>query len=281
MRRHPLLLIALVSGAALAWAPRLDERSAKAVIDTAYNRASQPVRTLLSVDLSLKDGAFAAGPNAVRVFDGDAACLTNWTQNPTAYAQNGSRPNNITITGQADELFLQAQQARDTFKNLTVPEALARYQTPNAASGAGSTPSSPTQATSSPTNGASAGATAGTAGAATGAQPQQQPQQASNVLPEGHLRVYVGMTGLESERLRDAYNVALRTADGKLVQPYRRAFTNDWKQTEGGRFGGTMVYYFDAAKAGVTANAKLDVLLRTEADTNCAYAVPVDLGTFY
>ncbi|AFZ69210.1 hypothetical protein [Deinococcus peraridilitoris] len=233
MRRPILLLVALVSGGALAWAPKLDNQSAKAVLDTAYNRTTQPVSTVLNIDLSVKEGAFAT-KDAVRVFDGDPGCLTSWAQDPSAYAQHGSRPTSVTLTGQADELFLQAQQARDSFKNLTVQDAL-------------------------------------------------KPREGG--LPEGHLRVYVGMAGLENEKLRDAYNVALRTPDGKIVQPYRRAFTSDWKQAgEGsarGRWSGSMVYYFDAAKAGLNATSKADVLIRTEADNDCAFAVGIDLAKFY
>ena len=225
-----LLAVSLLSGPALAWVPALDESSAKTVIDGAYNRSATPVNTLLSLDLSVKDGQFAAGDGAVKAFDGGDACVSDWKQNPTDYAKFGSRPTNVTLTGQADELFLQAQQARDQFKNLTVKDALAPSDTR---------------------------------------------------LPAGNLRVYVQMQGLGDQKLRDAYNVAIRTADGKIVQPLKRAFTSDWKQGEGGLWGGTMVYYFDAAGAGVKPNGKLDVLLRTEADSNCAYQVQADLSKFY
>lgn len=228
----PLALLAatLLSGPALAWVPALDASSAKTVIDSAYNRAATPVNTFLSVDLVVKNGQFAAGEGAVKVFDGGDACLSNWKQNPTDYAKYGSRPSNVTLTGQADELFLQAQQARDQFKNLTVQDAL---------------------------------------------------KPDANRLPAGNLRVYVQMQGLSDQKLRDAYNVAIRTADGKIVQPTRRAFTNDWKQGDGGLWSGTMVYYFDAAGAGVKPDGQLDVLLRTEADSNCAYQVQADLSKFY
>ncbi|MBB6098724.1 hypothetical protein HNR42_002159 [Deinobacterium chartae] len=224
-----LLLVSLLAGGhAFAWVPKLDQTSAKEVIDSAYNRRD-PLPTLLTLDLTVENGAFKT-PGAVSVFDGDkTACLANWTNAPTDFATYGSRPVAVTLTGQADDLFLQAQEARNAFKNLSVKDALA--------SGEGR-------------------------------------------LPDGHLRVYVRMQGLQAERLRDAYNVAMRAADGKVTAPYRRAFVQDWKQ-EGGRWSGTMVYYFDALKAGIKPNGKLDLLLRTEADTDCAYQITADLTKLY
>jgi|GEM_PF-197401 len=230
--KRSLLLASFLSltGAALAWVPKLDEPTTKAVIDTAYDRALEPVRTFLTLDLSVKDGRFAAGDGVVQPYGaGNDACVQAWLQDPAAYARAGSRPVSVTLTGQADEVFLQAQRARDEFRNLSVQEALA-------------------------------------------------PREGR--LPDGHLRVYVQIAGLAAEKLRDAYMLALRGPDGKLTQPYRRAFTNDWQRTEAGHWTGSMVYYFDAAKAGIDPNGKLALLLRTEADTNCAYQFTADLGTF-
>lgn len=227
--RHlkPLSLTALaLTTSALAWVPKLDEQTAKTVIDGAYDRIASPKPTLLALDLSVKDGKFAS-PEAVKTFSGGDSCLTNWLASPTDFAQYGSRPQGVTLTGQADEVFLAAQSARDEFKNLSAKEALAK----------------------------------------------------AGRLPDGNLRVYVSMAGLPSEKARDAYNVALRGADGKPVQPYRKGFTNDWKQA-GGTWGGTMVYYFDALKAGLKPDGKLTLLMRTEADSDCAYEVTADLSKF-
>ncbi len=245
-----LLLTLVVSTPALAWVPKLDDSTAKVVLDSAYNRAANPTPTLLTVDLNVKDGQFASGAGAVTAFEGGSQCISDWTANPSDYSQ-GSRPVSVTLTGQADALFLKAQQARDAFKNLSVKDAL----TPD-----------------------------------------------KNALPDGDLKVYVQMAGLQSDKQRDAYDVALRTAsagggqasdaaatDGasasgdqgaKIVRPYKRAYTNDWKQGKDGLWGGTMVYYFNATKNGVQPNSKVDILMRTEADTDCAYSVTADLSKF-
>lgn len=222
-----LLLLALVSAPALAWVPTLDQNTAKNVLDAAYNRGPQ-VNTLLTVDLAVKDGQFASGPDSVSAFEGGEQCIAGWLANPGDFS-GGSRPLSVTLTGQADALFLKAQQARDAFKNLSVKDAL----TPDPGG-----------------------------------------------LQDGQLKVYVQMNGLASDKQRDAYDVALKTQDGQIVRPFKRAYTNDWKQDAGGQWGGTMVYYFDAIKNGVQPNGKVDVLIRTEADTDCAYAVPVNLSKF-
>lgn len=221
-----LSLLAL-SASALAWAPKLDAQNVKPIIDSAYDRLPDPISTLLSVDLSVKDGKFPDG-SAVKAFRGDM-CLATWLTSPTDYARNGSRPVNLTLTGQADEVFVLAQQARDTFSNLSVENAL---------------------------------------------------KPRDGMLPEGHLRAYLKITGLGSEKQRNAYDVVVRAADGKLTKAYRRAFVSDWQKDEAGRWTGSMVYYFDAAKAGVTATSKLDVLIRTEADSDCVYQITADLAKF-
>ena len=257
-----LLLALLLSAPALAWVPKLDDSTAKVVLDSAYNRATNPTPTLLTVDLSVKDGRFGTGgdgavtvvqttstsqtsgdttttttqstvqsqpANSIQAIEGGEACISNWLKNPTDYNTYGSRPISITFTGQADALFLKAQQARDAFKNLSVKDAL----TPD-----------------------------------------------KNALPDGDLKVYVQMAGLASDKQRDAYDVALQTADQKIVRPYKRAYTNDWKQGDGGKWAGTMVYYFNALKNGVQPGGKVNVLIRTEADTDCAYSVAADLSKF-
>ncbi|PYE56524.1 hypothetical protein [Deinococcus yavapaiensis] len=227
--RHPALLLslALLSSTAFAWVPKLDDKTAKTVVDSAYDRLDDPVNTLLTVDLGVKDGKFASD-GAVRALTGGESCVQNWLANPSDFAKFGSRPTTIVMTGQADDVFLAAQSARDEFRNFTSKDALTL----------------------------------------------------PNRLADGQLRVYVTMSGLASQRQRDAYNVALRLPDGKIVRAARRAFTNDWKQT-GDRWGGTMLYTFDALGAGVNPTGKLDLVIKTEADSDCAFVVTADLSKFY
>lgn len=261
-----LLLLALVSAPALAWVPTLDQNTAKNVLDAAYNRGPQ-VNTLLTVDLAVKDGQFASGPDSVSAFEGGAQCVADWLASPSDYSA-GSRPLSVTLTGQADQLFLQAQQARDQFRNISTVEAVKNFDN-------GLWPD-PITASSQTTTTQSGNTTTSTT-TTTVSNPHDK---GTPLLASGQLKVYVQMNGLASDQQRDAYDVALKAPDGKIVRPFKRAYTNDWKQGAGGLWGGTMVYYFDAIKNGVPPNGKVDVLIRTEADTNCAYAVPVDLGKF-
>ena len=256
----------LCAAPALAWVPKLEETTAKAVIDAAYGRNTLPLPTFLTADLSVKDGVFVGGKDAVKVFDGGEQCLSDWLASP-AGGPRGSRPLSLTLSGQADQLSFQAQQARDSFKSLTAQDAL---------------------------------------------------KDAAR-LPDGQLRLDLVVQGLPSEQQRGAYLVRLRGPDGKLIAPARSTYVNDWKPmtpatpaaaatsaatpspatpaagtttpasttptsapaTPVGPFTGTLVYYFEPLKAGVGANDKVDILIRTEAEGNCAYAVPMDLGQFY
>ena len=74
--RTPVLLALtlLLSAPALAWVPKLEETTAKNVIDGAYGRRD-PVPTFLTLDLNVKDGAFVSGPTAVTAFDGGATAI--------------------------------------------------------------------------------------------------------------------------------------------------------------------------------------------------------------
>ncbi|MBZ9750927.1 hypothetical protein K7W42_08635 [Deinococcus sp. HMF7604] len=228
---RPLLalsLILLLTAPAQAWVPQLDETSAKAVIDSAYSRRD-PVPTYLSLNLEVKDGAFVAGQAAVTTFDGGDACLADWLAAPGDFAR-GSRPLAVTASGQADGLFFQAQAARDSFKNLTVKDALAE-------------------------------------------------DAAKGRLPAGQLRVDLAVRGLPSEKARSAYLVRLKGKGGQLLAPARSTYVNDFKQ-EGSTWGGTLVYYFEPLKAGLGATDRAELLLRTEADTSCAYSIPLDLSLF-
>ncbi|GAA5434926.1 hypothetical protein [Deinococcus aquaticus] len=223
-----LTLAALLAAPAHAWVPKLEDTTVRNVIDGAYGRRD-PVPTYLITSLKVKDGQFEAGPDAVTAFDGGAACVTDWLAAPQDYAK-GSRPVTLTASGQADQLFFAAQDARDNFRNLSVKDALSEEFT-------------------------------------------------SKRLPDGQLRIDVAVQGLPSEKARAAYLVRLKGADGKLVAPVKSTYVNDFKQ-EGGTWSGTLVYYFEPLKAGLGASDTVNLLLRTEADTSCAYSIPVKLGDF-
>ncbi|UBV43002.1 hypothetical protein LAJ19_01895 [Deinococcus taeanensis] len=248
-----LTLCTLLCAPAHAWVPQLEDTTARNVIDGVYGRRD-PVPTYLTVDLSVKDGTFAAGKDAVTAFDGGAACVADWLAAPTNYAR-GSRPASLTVSGQADQLYFQAQDARDSFRNLSVKDALSDGY-------------------------------------------------ASKRLPAGQLRVDLAVRGLPSEKARGAYLVRLRGPDGKLIAPVKSTYVNDWKPlapvsgaagaatgtapvpaqagaaSAPGPVQGTLVYYFEPLKAGLGASDTLSLLVRTEADSDCAYAVPLDLSTF-
>ncbi|CAM3911952.1 hypothetical protein [Deinococcus frigens] len=223
-----LTLMPLLAGPALAWVPELEETTAKNVIDGAYGRRAT-VPTFLTVDLGVKDGQFVAGPNAVTAFAGGPACLDGWLAAPTDPTA-GSRPAALTVSGQADQLFFQAQDARDSFKNLSAKDALGE-------------------------------------------------EYANKRLPSGELRVDMNVRGLPSELARNAYLVRLKGKDGALVAPLRSTYVSDFKQ-DGGTWTGTLVYYFEPLKAGLGAGAKVELLVKTEADTDCAYSVTLDLSKF-
>ncbi|WP_104991360.1 hypothetical protein [Deinococcus sp. NW-56] len=229
MRKTALLSLAvLLSAPALAWVPKLEETTAKNVIDGAYGRRDA-VPTYQTIDLNVKDGQFVSGAGAVKAFDGGDKCVADWLATPTDF-KAGSRPLAVTASGQADQLYFQAVEARDNFKNLSAADALGA-------------------------------------------------ELAGKRLADGLLRVDLQVRGLHTEKARDAYLVRLRGADGKLVAPARRSFVNDWKQ-DAGTWAGTLVYYFEPLKAGLGASDKAELLIRTEADTNCAYSVTLDLASF-
>lgn len=259
--RTPLLLglTLLLSAPALAWVPKLDEPTAKKVIDGVYGRGEM-VMTYQTVDLTVKDGKFVAGEGAVQAFEGGAQCVSDWLAAPGDTSQ-GSRLLNVTASGQADQLYFQAIDARDSFKNLRAADALSATYS--------------------------------------GAR-----------LTDGELRVDIQVSGLPTERARDAYLVRLRRsgpnaaaapataptasaataapatataqapAAPSFVSPVRRSYVNDFKQGADGKWTGTLVYYFKPLEAGVGASDKVDLLIRTEADTNCAYSVGLNLGSF-
>lgn len=229
MRKVAFLSALLLTAApALAWIPKLDDSTAKNVIDASYGRRDA-LLTYLTADLSVQDGKFKTA-GAVKAFDGGDQCVADWLAAPTTYDKSGSRPTSLTLSGQADQLSFQAAAARDNFKNLTVADAL---------------------------------------------------KDSASRLPDGQIRLDLVVAGLADLKQRAAYLVRLKGPDGKLLAPVKASYVNDWKADSTGRFGGTLVYYFEPTKSGINANDKVDLLVRTEAETNCAYAVNFDLGQFY
>ncbi|WP_425147889.1 hypothetical protein [Deinococcus sp.] len=223
-----IALTVLTAAPALAWIPKLDDTTARTVIDGAYGRQDAPP-TYLNADLTVQDGKFKSG-NVVKAFDGGDTCVSGWLSAPAAYDKSGSRPTGLTLSGQADQLAFQAANARDNFKSLTPDDAL---------------------------------------------------KDAASRMPDGQIRLDLTVAGLKDQKQRSAYLVRLKGPDGKLLAPVKTSYVNDWKADAGGRFGGTLVYYFEPTKAGINANDKVDILIRTEASSNCAYAVGFDLGQFF
>lgn len=282
MRKFVLLSTLLLSAApALAWIPKLDDNTTKNVIDAAYGRRD-PLTTYVTADLSVQDGKFKSA-DAVTAFDGGDACVADWLTAPTAYEQSGSRLQSLTLSGQADQLSFAAAAARDSFKTLTPAGALKAF-------GAGVIPDASNDyglkagpAQPAPAQPAATAATKDAASAAQAPQVQTPQVQASSLssVPDGQLRLDVVVAGLADQKQRSAYLVRLRGPDGKLVAPIKSSYVNDWKADGAGRFGGTLVYYFEPLKANINANDKVDVLVRTEAESSCAYAVRFELGKFY
>ncbi|AWN23979.1 hypothetical protein DKM44_12690 [Deinococcus irradiatisoli] len=243
-----VLLTAFISGPALAWVPKLEEQSAKTIIDSAYGRrAAAP--TFYTLDLSVDGGKFKAPDGSVKLYDGADTCLKDWLGAPGDYSK-GSHVASLTLSGQADQLLFQAQDARDNFKNLTPADALKAVNAgvlPSAENGYGAK-------VATPPNGAP-------------------------VLPDGQLRIDIAVKGLSDLQQRSAYLVRLKGPDGKLLAPTRFSFVNDWKAGDGGKQAGTLVYYFEPLKAGLNANDKIDLLLRNE-EGSCAYDFVLDLSKF-
>ena len=252
------LLTAFVSGPALAWVPKLETQSAKTIIDSAYGRrAAAP--TFYMLDLTVDGGKFKAPDGTVKVYDGGDSCLKDWLAAPSDYSR-GSHVSTLTLSGQADQLLFQAQDARDNFKNMTPANALNAFGAgflPDASNDYGAKLAAPTATTPAPA--------------------QTQPGTPS--LPDGQLRIDIGVKGLGDLQQRSAYLVRMKGPDGKLLAPTRFSFVNDWKAGEGGKQAGTLVYYFEPLKAGLNANDKVDLLLRNE-EGSCAYDFVLDLSKF-
>ena len=105
---------------------------------------------------------------------------------------------------------------------------------------------------------------------------------ARNRLPDNRLRVFMKIEGLEKDTLRDAYQVGVLDSNNKIVAPYQINFLDDWTSNNATRatWSGTMVYYFDFSKNQIDTNGSLKFLMRTEADSDCAYKININLATF-
>jgi hypothetical protein len=218
---------ACLISSAFAWTPAIDAITAKAIVDGVYRRGPD-VATSMSLNLSVKAGAFAAGANTIEVYAGETTCLSDWLGKPTDYATLGSRPTLLAAAGQSDYAKAAALSARDSFKTLTPAAAL---------------------------------------------------EQARKSLPDGHLRVFMRIEGLAKDSLRDAYQVGALDSSAQVVTPYKITFLDDWAQ-QGSTWAGTMVYYFDLSKGRATSNGLLPILIRTEAESDCAFKINVNLASF-
>lgn len=116
----------LLLAPALAWSPAPDLGLAQQIVDGVYRRAN-PLPTFASQSLAISGAAFPAG-SEVRLLSGNSSCLSNWLQFPGDYARFGSRPTNLKLAGQAYQIALAAQTARNAFKTLSAKEALAAAQ---------------------------------------------------------------------------------------------------------------------------------------------------------
>ena len=287
-------LAVLSAAPALAWIPKLDASTAKNVIDAAYRRRD-PLATYLTADLSVEGGKFkangagvGAASGAVKVFDGADTCLSDWLSAPAAYDKSGSRPASLTLSGQADQLSFQAAAASDSFKTMSADAALKAFNVgllPDASNDYGANvvikspdKSNSTIVTDSKTTVRQAGDTTTVNSTSTSSV---QPQALARSIPDGQLRLDLVVAGLSDLKQRAAYKVGMKGPDGKLLAPVKSSYVNDWKADGAGKLGGTLVYYFEPTKAGINANDKIDLIVRTESDSGCVYAVNFDLGQFY
>ncbi len=288
-----LVSLPLLSGPALAWVPQLEETVAKNVIDGAYGRRA-PVPTFLTVDLGIKDGQFVAGPNTVTAYMGGPTCVDGWLAAPMDYTA-GSRPAAVTVSGQADQLFFQAQDARDSFKNLSTKDALseeyASQRLPNgelrvdvAVRGL------PTEQARSAYLVRLKGKDGSLVAPVRSTYVNDwKPMDAAEITNTGSADQTTQATSTSDGQTTNTQvttNVGDQTAttnstttsDGKTVTT--SSTTTVTKNPQKGPFVGTLVYYFEPLKAGLGAGDKMNLLIKTEADTDCAYSVAVDLSRF-
>ncbi|GAA6735099.1 hypothetical protein YIM1640_22580 [Thermus oshimai] len=119
------------------------------------------------------------------------------------------------------------------------------------------------------------------------AKPQEVLEKAKGFLPDGHLRVFLKIRGLEDLYLRGAYTLGVRltlpSGEARYVRAYRTTHLDDWRK-EDGRYTGTLVFYLDlssALKEGLLKEeGPLEVIFLTESSEDCLYAFTVNLGAF-
>jgi hypothetical protein len=105
----------LLTPSALAWSPSLDLPTTEKVVDSAFNRGDA-LDTVYNLDLSVKAGDFVVtGVVSLYKPDPSSKCLENWKKDPLNFDKFGSRPVSLIAGGQADIVFLAAQNARDNF----------------------------------------------------------------------------------------------------------------------------------------------------------------------
>ena len=107
--------------------------------------------------------------------------------------------------------------------------------------------------------------------------------EAKRLLPDGHLRVYLRLSGLKRLEHRAAYTLGVRleTPEGEsYVRACRATYLDDWQEKEDG-YTGTLVFYLDFSGKPVDPQGPLEVAFLTESEKDCLYAFTVDLGAFY
>ncbi|PNY81425.1 hypothetical protein [Deinococcus koreensis] len=285
MRTPALLFLTLLcSGPALAWVPSLEETTARNVIDGAYGRRD-PLPTFQTIDLSVRGGAFVAGKDAVRAFDGGERCVADWLAAPQDFSR-GSRPVAVTVSGQADQLYFQAQEARDTFRSLSVTDALgADLKGKRLADGELRVDVAVRGLPSEKARGAYLVRMKGADGKLIA------PVRSSYVNDWKPVALPTAAQGGASAPASTASTAApaspppvtpaaTGTATTTPASPPSASTASGTAAPAQGPLEGTLVYYFEPLKAGIGASDKPELLLRTEAETPCAYSVPLDLSSF-
>lgn len=103
--------------------------------------------------------------------------------------------------------------------------------------------------------------------------------QAKGFLPDGHLRIYLTVTGLPQLELREAYTLGA-LVEGKPIRAYRTTYLDDWSKEGDKGYTGTLVFYLNLAGKAVDPKGELRVIFMTEQDADCLYAFSVPLGNF-
>lgn len=270
------LTVALATPA-LAWVPKLEESTTQNVIDGVYNRRSK-VPTYHTIDLKVEKGQFKAGKDAVKVQDGGPECVANWLSNPKDISK-GSKISSVTLSGQADQLYFQAVAARDSFKSLTVKDALSAEMTKARSIGDGELRID-INITGLPT------------------KEMRRAYLVRMKTPSGKLVAPARVSYVNNWKLVSGASAAQTTKEAAPTtpapdtpkpptetevtnQPAGKEAPPATSASDKGPWNVTLVYYFKPLEAGMSANAKPELLIRTEQpNTTCAYNIPLDLSKF-